>query len=208
MKFLAAATAALLSTVSVQAADLVIEEMMIEPAQASSVDVYIQLLGGIEIGTDYVFNDGGTDFDNELNAGPALAATLGVVVYDGLSLELDGFYTHRIWTDFDDSFNASASIMGNLKYTVDLDAVSLYGAVGVGYIHYWDEFNGGGVGEFGGFGYQLIGGVGYDISDDITVIGEVRYQNTFSPAEYITEDDPFTIDVPTVSLLAGVKFGF
>lgn len=197
-----------LGTVSVHAADLMVDPAPVYMPEPSSYDVYMQLLGGVELGTADVFNDGSDDFDNEFDVGPALAATLGVVIQDGLSVELDGLYTYRNNSDVDDSYNSSASIMGNVKYTVDLDTWSLYGAVGIGYIHYWDQFNGGDVGEFGGFGYQLIAGAGFDLTEDMTLIGEVRYQNTFAPAEYLTTDDPFTIDVPTVSLLAGVKIGF
>jgi len=209
-KLLSIALATALGTVSAQAADLVIEEPAMMPVETSSIDVYIQLLGGVELGTDYVFSDDGDEFDDPVDLGPAVAATIGVVVMDGLSVELDGLYTHRVWTDDEDAYIASLSLMGNLKYTLDVtDSVSIYGAAGIGYIHYSDLCcDAEEAGEFGGFGYQLIAGAGLDVTDSITAIAEVRYQRTFEPAEYLDGDGPFTLDVPTVSVLAGIKLGF
>jgi opacity protein-like surface antigen len=100
--------------------------------------------------------------------------------------------------------------MANAKYTAHLnDMFSVYGAVGVG--HIWlTNFDGPPVSqtfELSGFGYQLIAGVGGQLTDGVSVVGEYRYQDTFSPYDIGGPGDP-NMTVPTSSLLAGVKFGF
>jgi hypothetical protein len=46
-----------------------------------------------------------------------------------------------------------------------------------------------------------------DITENASLIAEVRYQDTFSPAPW-EDDDFYAVDAPNLSVLAGVKFGF
>lgn len=208
MRTLLAATSLLvLGTVAVQAADLVVSEPAVVVSDAEP-GLYVQFLGGAALGTDYTFYNAGVGSDNATDLGWALGGTVGIVVTDGLSVELDTLYTHRNLSDFDDSDMASLSLMGNLKYSFALDdTFSVYGAAGLGYIKYFNTFEGAD-GEFSGFGYQLIAGVGADVADGVTLLGELRYQNTFGNAGYDTDASDYEVSVPTTAVLGGVKFGF
>ena len=206
-RIFAAAAVIAMGSVGAQGADLIVDEPVVVAPAPEATNIYVQLLGGATAGIDFSFFDGSDEYVNATDIGWAVAGTVGVVVFDGLSVELDGLYTHRNLSDYDDSEIASASIMGNLKYTADLnDMFSIYGAVGLGYIRYYDRFEGED-GEFSGFGYQFIGGIGAEISEGVSLIGEARYQNTFDNAVY-DESDDLSLQVPTVTVLGGVKLSF
>jgi opacity protein-like surface antigen len=114
-------------------------------------------------------------------------------------------YTSR---DFSTVTGSVSSISGmvNAKYTMDVsDSIALYGAAGIGYISYTDSgFSP--TATNGGFGYQLIGGAAFKVAEKISVLGEVRYQNTFSAVG--VPNTALTMSTPTTTVLAGVKLGF
>lgn len=152
--------------------------------------IYMQLLGGVvlERRVDYgvISNDPDPGFNN-FNAGFAVAATAGVVVLGGLSLEADALYTQS-----DPNYYivaSTTSLMANAKYTLALnDSFSVYAAAGVGMIWYYEDQPSPGVDtEASGLGYQLIAGASAALTEDISLLGEVRYQ---------------------VTILAGLKFAF
>ena len=78
---------------------------------------------------------------------------------------------------------------------------SLYAAAGVGAILANDTYEGND-NNFTGFGYQLIGGVLVKVADQVALVVELRYQNSFSPLE----DD--YIQDRRAAALVGVKIGF
>ena len=208
-KLIMAGGLVLASAVGAQAADLIVDEA-VAPMDTTLVSssIYVQLLGGVALQGDVDYYD---DYGDSLTgsdtfeAGYSLAGTIGVVVMDGLSVEADAMYTSREYDGGGDTF-ASASLMGNLKYTVPLnDMFSIYGAAGLGVIGYTletkDTYN------YGGLGYQLIAGVGAKLTDNITAIAEYRYQNTFDVAPW-SEDDYYGIQAPTGTVLVGVKLAF
>lgn len=185
-------------------ADLVIEEPAFVPDAAITSGFYAQVLGGIALPGVQDWTEDGGDFAEswDLDAGYAISAALGVNLVEGLSAEFDVLHSHRAFTDFDDT-SSLTSLMGNLKYTVDVsDTVALYGAVGLGYV--WEDFSGD---DFGGFGYQLIAGAELEVADNISLVGEYRFQNTFAPMENV-DDSTWTHQLPTHHVLAGIKFGF
>ena len=200
----------LASAVGAQAADLMVDEapMAMDTSLVNS-SIYVQLLGGVALqgDFDYYHDDSGYVFDSSdtLAAGFAVAGTIGVVVMDGLSVEADAMYTKRNFDEFDAEVS-SASLMGNLKYTAQLnDMFSIYGAAGLGVIGYTSKSKD--TTDFGGPGYQLIAGVGAKLTDNITAIAEYRYQNTFGVAPAV-DDDYYGFQVPTSTVLVGVKLAF
>jgi opacity protein-like surface antigen len=58
-----------------------------------------------------------------------------------------------------------------------------------------------------GFGYQLIVGAEAKVASDVSLIGEVRYQNGFDDLEW--ESNSYAkLSAPVTAVLAGAKFGF
>lgn len=184
-------------------------DLIVDAAAAPMVDTgflnsrYFQVLGGAALPGSYEYDDG---LDYDLDAGYALAGTVGVVVLDGVSVELDVFHANRVLPDYDYYSVATTSLMANVKYTAALnDMFSLYAAVGAGVIHVSEQDDNAGETYTGnGFGYQLIGGVAAEIADGISLLGEVRYQNSFSDIGV----QNWGITVPTASALVGLKFEF
>lgn len=183
--------------------------LIIDPVAGmpGSANIYVQLLGGFTAALDTTYFEGGAITDYNTEAGFAVAATLGIVVMEGLSVEGDVMYSKRGYAEpFGDDTTASLSVMGNVKYTAQIgDQFAIYGAIGLGHIS---------ISEFAvypyyysGLGYQLILGAAMDLTESASLVAEVRYQNTFSPAEWEVDGND-TIDAPNLSLLAGVKFGF
>jgi opacity protein-like surface antigen len=188
---------------SANAADLIIEDPAVVADPAVN-DVYLQVLGGVALPGVITYSTSG---DYDMNAGWGLGATLGVGLFEGLSAEIDLLHLSRRMTDFDFYEVATTSLMANLKYTVDLnDTFSVYGAVGLGHIwvtetdHDFDDlFHG------SGFGYQLIAGVGAKVADNVSLIGEYRFQNTFDGADM---EYGQSVETKTSALLVGAKIGF
>lgn len=173
--------------------------------EVANSSVYVQLLGGAALSG--VLSTPTNDYDYDL--GYAFAGTIGVVVFEGLSVEADLFYTHRADANFPDDSWSTTSLMANLKYTLPLNEMfSIYAAAGVGAISGVDyrglsdtAYN------YSGYGYQLMAGVTADVTDNIAVVGEVRYQNEFEPLEW--EGGPVdSRAAPTVAVMAGLKLSF
>ena len=202
---------ALTMTTCAMAADVPEPMAPIVEAPAAEPSIYVQLLGGGVAALDTDYYEGGILNDTYVTEpGFALAATLGVVVMDGLSLEADVMYSKRSYADpYPDDTTESLSFMGNVKYTVPVgDQFAIYGAVGLGHItisEYATSIDQ--TDDYSDFGYQFILGAAMDVTENAALVAEVRYQDTFSPAGWV-EDDFYEMDAPNLSLLAGVKFGF
>ena len=93
--------------------------------------------------------------------------------------------------------------MGALRYTVNLnDAFAVYGAIGLGGVYINDQGIDGTTFyvDAWGAGYLLKAGVTARVADQISLVGEVRYANSF---DFID-----TEQVGIAAVLAGVHFGF
>ena len=197
-----AAAAVLVSTSLSGAADLVvIDDPVVVPDETVLSGFYAQLLVGVALpGTQYWVSGIEGEWDMEL--GPAVAGTLGMTVLEGLSVEIDAVYTDQ---QFDpDDYDGSAStfsLMGNLKYSFALgEDFGVYFAGGAGYIweQHLDDI------DFGGWGYQVIAGASLDVTDNVAIIGEYRYQNSFAPLENVDDPD-WTHEVPKHLVMVGAK---
>lgn len=194
------------------AADLIVEEPGApDVGQATSPSVYVQLLGGTASG-DITLHDlqiPGLSPVYEMDLGYALAGTVGVVVMDGVSVEADVLHTSRTYTISPDDTQDTTSLMANLKAEMALnDMFSVYGAVGVGVVHSV-TFATAATDEYSGFGYQLIGGVSAALTDSVSLIGEVRLQNSFGAMDPDNPSHQYTIDGgPLVTAMTGLKISF
>lgn len=186
------------------AADLIVDDEIVEEIDTEFVNsIYFQVLGGVALAGTVEYSPG-SEYD--LVAGYAVAGAIGVVIVDGLSVEADIFHAKRDYDLSSDASVATTSLMGNVKYTAELnDMFSLYGAVGVGIISF-EETEPGEVDSGSGFGYQLILGVSAEMTENIALVGEFRYQNSFGGLE-IT-DTPVSATVPTAAVLVGAKLSF
>lgn len=199
----------LAGAVGAQAADLLVEEAPVAP-DTSFVNsgIYFQLLGGVaqDLDVTYYWN-GSVDGESETDFGYSFAATAGVVVVDGLSLEADLLYSSRNYAHDSDDTYSTLGLMANAKYTVALnDTFSIYGAVGLGYVWGNEDWSGGSA-DYGSFGYQVIAGVGAKLTDNITAVAEYRFQDTFDNSNYEGSGDQ-GLSIPVSTVLAGLKFSF
>ena len=207
MRKLLLASALLLSTgYAAQAADLIVMPEEEPVAVSTSPSIYVQLLGGASLGLDVDFFEGGVNDENyTMDTGFAAAATLGVMVMDNVAIEGDLYWTDRVFTTEPDYDLSTLSAMVNVKAFLPLNEMfTVYGAVGVGHITYGvnpDE------GTYSGWGYQLIAGATADLTENIAVVGELRYQSGFGEIAY-DDDDFYGIKAPTASALVGLKISF
>lgn len=206
---LLAAGVALAGVSAGNAADALIvpEEAPVSVDTSFVNSVYFQVLGGAALGGDLdIYVLGGDVLNNTipLNAGYGLAGTVGVTVWDGLSVEGDVFYTVRELDQEDAADYSTLSLMANLKYTLDLnDSFALYGAVGLGVIKLDedDSFT------YSGPGYQVIVGATARLTDNLSGLVEYRHQAGFEPLPR-DGDDYYALDAPVGSVLAGLKMNF
>jgi opacity protein-like surface antigen len=206
---LLASAVVLAGAVGAQAADLLVEEA---PAAADTSfvnsGIYFQLLGGFVQDLQITYYNGGevsSEYDTDF--GYSFAATAGVVVVEGLSIEADVLYTSRDYAYNDTDSYSTLSLMANAKYTVQLnDTFSVYGGVGLGYIWGTDDWSSGSA-SYDGFGYQVIAGLGAKLTDNITAVAEYRFQDTFDKSNYQGSGD-YGLSIPVSTVLAGLKFSF
>lgn len=189
------------------AADLIVDEPIAMTTPAADTTLYFELLGGASLQGTLVYDNGsGSD---DVPAGGAIAGVIGFGTgLEGLSVEADAFYTQREYSDGDYTLS-TGTLMADLKYTINLnDTFGIYGAVGLGGVYLNDEDTGGGTTYVDGWGagYLLKAGVTAKVADQISLMGEVRYTNTFEPVSGEPGHDDEQIE--TTAVLVGVHFGF
>lgn len=198
---------------SASAADLIVQEPAVVVPAASDVGVYLQLLGGAALpGTLNFFNpDGSEDGGDDLPAGGAIAGVIGIGTgFEGLSLEGDFFLTQRDYLSNGGDYTlTTGTAMAALKYTVSLnDSFGIYGGVGLGGVFLHDEAADGSpvyVNNWG-FGYLVKAGVTAKVAEQISLVGEVRYANSFAPIDgKSTSADEQS---GTAAVLVGLQIGF
>jgi len=206
---LLASAVVLAGAVAAQAADLLVEEAPVA-ADTSFVNsgIYFQLLGGFVQDLDITYySNGEVSSEYDTDFGYSFAATAGVVVVEGLSIEADVLYTTRDYAHNDTDSYSTLSLMANAKYTVALnDTFSVYGGVGLGYIWGIDDWASGSE-TYEGFGYQVIAGVGAKLTDNITAVAEYRFQDTLDKSNYQGSGD-YGLSIPVSTVLAGLKLSF
>lgn len=206
---IAAGVAACAFASSALAADLIVDKA-VDYATPAANGLYIELLGGAAFPGTYEYD--GPDDPYDIPLGGALA---GVIGFDtglgGLSVEGDVFISQR---DYEDGLYTltTGTAMAALKYTVDLDETfSLYGAAGLGgfYLRDEDADDGDLYIDSWGLGYLLKAGVTAQVADNVSLVGELRYANSFSPVEYVDSDsETNTGHIGVGAALVGVKLDF
>lgn len=183
------------------AADLIVDEPAAMTTPAADTTLYFELLGGAALEGSLNYDGDGSD---DLPAAGAVAGVIGFGTgIEGLSVEADAFYTQRDYSSGPNDYTLkTGTLMADLKYTVNLnDSFAVYGAVGLGGVYLHDEGSTGTVyADSWGAGYLLKAGVTAKVADQISLVGEVRYANSFN---YIDDEQ-----VGTTAVLAGVHFGF
>lgn len=189
------------------AADLIVDEPAAMMASAADMTVYFELLGGAALPGTLNYEGGDTD---DVPAGGAIAGVIGFGTgLEGLSVEADAFYTQRDYSDGDYTLK-TGTLMADLKYTVSLnDSFGLYGAIGLGGVYLHDEDTDGShtYVDAWGAGYLLKAGVTAKVADQISLVGEVRYANTFAPVG-ATQSGYEDEQIGTAAVLVGVHIGF
>jgi len=201
----------LFSIALVSVAPAVLAAEPITPATQSSPQIYIEALGGASLPGKLEFFHPAPNGVGELEVGAAFAGVVGLATgIDGLAAEFDVFYTGRDYTMLPpnlDGTTTMTTIMADLKYTVDLtDTFSLYGAAGVGVLRLQDSDSTGPFTDGWKTGYVLKVGAATAIADNLSLVGELRYMNSFEYFEAISPTDDRS-RAATSAALIGLRFG-
>lgn len=142
------------------------------------------------------------DHSDDLGAGLIGSATFGYAFDNGFAVEVDGVYLYRHEL-LDEDYITTFGAFANAKYSLAVtDAVSLYGALGLGILTSEDEIIGN---IFTGLGYQVKLGAEFAATENLAVVGEYRLLGTLGPAfGPFDEGHSFT----SHSFLTGVKVSF
>lgn len=180
-------------------------------ATQASRQIYIEALGGVSLPGKLEFFHPAPNGVGELEVGAAFAGVVGLATgIDGLAAEFDVFYTGRDYTMLPpnlDGTTTMTTIMGDLKYTVDLtDTFSLYGAAGIGVLRLQDSDSTGPFTDGWKTGYVLKVGAATAIANDLSLVGEVRYMDSFEYFEAISPTDDRS-HAATSAALIGLRFG-
>ena len=145
-------------------------------AQDPANNIYISVLGGPTFDPDLAFNGTKVPMDTGFNAGGRVGYRLDdMLPMSGFAIELDAFYNQNHYTGTSARL-ASGSLMGNLVYHLDTGTpFGIYGGGGVGAVQ--TSFNGHGFdGSSTVLGWQALGGVDYQLTKDMSLFTEYRYQ--------------------------------
>lgn len=177
-------------------------------APASPMNVYAMLYGGVAFGgaIDWYNPDGSFEDEYTIDPGWAIGGTIGVETpIDGVSIEGDIFHTYREYNDYPTYNLSTTSLMANLKYTAHLSSTfDVYMGAGLGGImlSYDDD---GDIYEGWGLGYQAMVGASMNVTDNVSIFGELRYQNSFSPIPVSGPYDDYQLQAPVAAALVGIK---
>ncbi len=184
---------------------LVAAALTILPLPALAFDgwgaFYAEVYGGAQFGSQSSYSDGIDNLDFDMDPGTSFGAAFGMTTpVPGLAVEFDIMRTESVYTDFTDATISTLSFMGNLEYAIPItDGVDLYGAVGLGVqqLHYDYLITAVGWGA----AYQAAAGGRVDVTENVAVFGEYKFQNTFE----LVDTGTYSYGMPTHSLLAGLR---
>ncbi len=168
---------------------------------ASAMDgVYMQVFGGAALTSDMEWDDTTT---YSIENGSAFGGSIGMATgMDGVTVELDFLHTNRL-SEGDPLYPVSTNtLMVNGKYTVGLsDMFDIYFGAGIGGFNLHYDSNGT-IYDGWALGYQVLAGVEAKVSDQFSIIGEIRHQDAFSP---VPVTGGYTLDSSINAVLVGLK---
>lgn len=169
---------------------------------------YAEVYGGATFATEvdrYLAGGGLVTFD--LDGGGLLGASVGVETgVEGLAFELDVLRSSAMFATNDQRLSAIA-VMGNAQYTATVaDQFGIYGGAGLGAIFMHYEHVASGIHADGtGFGYQAFAGLIYDVTDNVSIFGEYRYQATFENIALTIPPVNLNLNYHRHAVMAGIR---
>jgi opacity protein-like surface antigen len=215
-KYIAAAVVAAMGAIAAPAfaADLIVDQPAAYDPSPVTSGLYIQLLGGSTLdGTlEYYSAYYTRDMELDVPAGWTGAAVVGFNTgIDGVSIEGDIAYSQRDYADNVEAYRlTTGTLMAVLKYTAKLDdTFSLYVGAGLGGISYKDESTERDYVwmDAWGAGYLLKAGLTAQVAENIALVGEVRYSNSFSSVVDTATNYEYH-SLGTTAVLAGLQISF
>jgi hypothetical protein len=168
-------------------------------------DFYAKVFGGVTAPNTLDFYGNPYDVD----PGSMFGGAVGVVVHDGVSLELDVTHSAADLTGFTPGtvYSTGTTIMANVVLNLPVgDMLDLYGGAGLGGVY--GTYKESGSPEVHGWAAagQVFGGVSVRASENISVFGEVRHQAAFSDVPLVPlVVPPDSMQFARTAVLFGLK---
>jgi opacity protein-like surface antigen len=182
------------------------ELMMVDEPVTDWGGFYAKVYGGATAPNVLLW--GGDEYD--VDQGWIGGAALGISLGNGLSIELDATASSALYTGQDNYVNG-ATLMANAVFEVPVaDMLGVYGGIGVGgvFVEYNAEITDPAFTATGtALGGQILVGVSFDLTDNVSVFGEARYQSAFGDVS-VTDDGGYgTYDMgfARTAVLVGIK---
>ncbi|MEO6395194.1 MAG: porin family protein [Devosia sp.] len=171
-------------------------------------DFYAEVYGGISQSTVLTwYSFGSVDSTYQMESRAVFGGAVGIQTpVDNLALELDALVVPGTYVGYPNDFHDTLSLMVNGVYTVPLgDRFDLYGKLGAGVVvqHYHAQSNGADS-TAAGLGYQAAVGANVMLTDNISLFGELRHQDTFQPVNL--QPPQYSVSRPTTVALVGIRF--
>jgi opacity protein-like surface antigen len=174
---------------------------------------YAKVYGGVGPSSDTVWGSYSEDY--RLAASRVWGAAFGLATpVEGLSIEVDVLLNSREYTDENDvavgTYLHTASLMVNSVFTLPVtDVFSLYAGAGIGVIKATYDVddpgnlqNGDGVGAGG----QVFAGINLQVTENVSIFGEGRYQAPLNPITYTNGyGDDRDLEFGTAVVMFGIK---
>lgn len=183
--------------------------MMVAPEVVdppASMSFYAKAYGGATAPNTLLWN--GADYD--VDQGWIGGAAAGVTLDSGLSFELDVTGSSALYTG-EDNFINGWTLMANAIYEAPIaDTFGVYGGIGLGgvFVEYnADDTIPAYTATGSAWGGQIFAGVSFDLTENVSLFGEARYQTAFGDVS-VTDSGPLgTYDVgfARTAVLAGIR---
>jgi len=171
----------------VLAADALPPEPVIVDAPASGWGgFYAKVYGGVTLADVLAIDPGTGDIDFDILQGGLAGASFGIDTgVAGLSVELDATWSSAEYAGGLGYTLDAVTLMGNVVYEAPLaDTVGVYAGAGVGIVAVtYDFLTGEGTGQ--GAAGQVFVGADLNLTDNLSVFGELRYQAAFENVPFI-----------------------
>lgn len=186
--------------------------MLLIPTSAQAQEwvdgFYAEIYGGVTLQDNLYWHTPTFDMGFDLDAGSAFGASLGLETgVEGLAVELDVLRSSALYSGTSNALN-TITLMGNVQYTAKLtDGFGVYGGAGLGavflnYDNVDNAFDSNGT----ALGYQAFAGMIFDVTDNISLFGEYRFQAAFDDIT-VTNNVPatYTIEYNRHAVMAGLR---
>lgn len=140
--------------------------------------MYFKALGGgTFLGQQFWQNPAGSGAYYNMDSGLNVGAAIGWYANPNIAVEAEGFYTHQTYSGYSNSLSSTSLMVNGLYHANPAGTFDPFFGVGVGAVNLsYAATSNPWSGSGWALGGQAIAGAAFALSDNLSLLGEARYQ--------------------------------